>query len=85
MEGLALKVRLFSARESNPKSAALHLKIVHQTYKELATMKNNPVFVVIFTGPSVKLISKNREGFSLKIRNPLMRSLIQFQQCRRVE
>jgi intracellular sulfur oxidation DsrE/DsrF family protein len=27
-------------------------------------MKKNPVFVVVFIGPSVKLISKNREGFS---------------------
>jgi len=27
-------------------------------------MKKNPVFVLVFIGPSVKLISKNREGFS---------------------
>ena len=42
----------------------LNLKVIHQTYKELATIKKNPVFVVVFIGPSVKLISKNREGFS---------------------
>jgi intracellular sulfur oxidation DsrE/DsrF family protein len=55
---------VFDERESNPKNAAFHLKGIHQTYKELATMKKNPVFVVVFIGPSVKLISKNREGFS---------------------
>ena len=55
---------VFDERESNPKIAALHLTGIHQTYKELATMKKNPVFVVVFIGPSVKLISKNRKGGS---------------------
>jgi intracellular sulfur oxidation DsrE/DsrF family protein len=55
---------VFDERESSPKIAALHLTGIHQTYKELAAMKKNPVFVVVFIGPSVKLISKNREGFS---------------------
>ena len=64
MKGIKSAKAVFDERESNPKSAALHLKIIHQTYKELAAMKNDPVFVVIFIGPSVKLISKNREGFS---------------------
>lgn len=66
MKGIKSAKAVFDERESNPKSAALHLKVVHQTFKELAAMKNNPVFVVIFVGPSVKLISKNREGFSLE-------------------
>lgn len=55
---------IFDERESNPKTAAMHLKLIHQTYKEFAKMKKDPVFVVVFIGPSVKLISKNREGFS---------------------
>ena len=55
---------VFDERESNPKNAAFHLTGIHQTYKELAAMRKNPVFVVVFIGPSVKLISKNREGFS---------------------
>jgi intracellular sulfur oxidation DsrE/DsrF family protein len=54
---------VFDVRISNPKSAALNLKIIHQTYKELVAMKKNPVSVLVFIGPSVKLISKNREGF----------------------
>jgi len=55
---------VFDERESNPKATALHLKLVHQTYKDLAAMKKEPAIVVVFMGPSVKLVSKNREGFS---------------------
>jgi intracellular sulfur oxidation DsrE/DsrF family protein len=55
---------VFDERESNPHAAALHLKLVHQTYKDLAAMKKEPAIVVVFMGPSVKLVSKNREGFS---------------------
>jgi intracellular sulfur oxidation DsrE/DsrF family protein len=64
MKGIKAAKAVFDEREGNPKGAALQLKIIHQTYKELAAMKNDPVFVVIFIGPSVKLISKTREGFS---------------------
>jgi len=64
MKGIKSAKAVFDERESNPKSAALHLKIIHQTYKELAAMKKSPVFVLVFSGPSVKLISKNRKGFS---------------------
>ena len=64
MKGITSVKAVFDERESNPKNAAFHLKGIHQTYKELAAMKKNPVFVVVFIGPSVKLISKNREGFS---------------------
>jgi intracellular sulfur oxidation DsrE/DsrF family protein len=64
MTGIKSAKAVFDERQSDPKSAALHLKVLHQTFKELEGMKNNPVFVVIFSGPSVKLISKNREGFT---------------------
>ncbi len=55
---------IWDERESNPKFAVLHLKLIHQTYKDFAAMNKAPVFVVVFSGPSVKLTSKNREGFS---------------------
>jgi len=55
---------VFDERESSPNTAILHLKLVHQTYKDLAAMKKKLAFVVVFIGPSVKLVSKNREGFS---------------------
>ena len=64
MKGIESAKAVFDERESNPKNTAFHLTGVHQTYKELAAMKKNPVFVLVFIGPSVKLISKNREGFS---------------------
>jgi intracellular sulfur oxidation DsrE/DsrF family protein len=64
MEGINSAKAVFDERESNPQTAVLHLKLAHPTFKELETMNKNPVFVVIFSGPSVKLISKNREGFS---------------------
>jgi uncharacterized protein len=64
LKGVESAKVVFDERESNPKTAVLHLKLVHQTFKELETMNNNPVFVVIFSGPSVKLISKNRESSS---------------------
>jgi intracellular sulfur oxidation DsrE/DsrF family protein len=64
MKGIQSVKAVFDEREGNPQAAAFHLKGIHQTFKELAEMKNNPVFVVVFIGPSVKLISKNREGLS---------------------
>ena len=64
MKGIESAKAVFDERESNPKNAVFHLKGIHQTYKEFVAMKKNPVFVVVFIGPSVKLISKNREGFS---------------------
>lgn len=64
MNGVKSAKIVFDERESNPKATALHLKLVHQTYKDLAAMKKEPAIVVVFMGPSVKLVSKNREGFS---------------------
>ena len=57
--------------KSNPKSAVLHLNVIRQTYDELTAMKKNPALVLVFSGPSVKLISKNREGFSPEERKSL--------------
>lgn len=62
--GLKSAKAIFDERESSPKTASIHLKLIHQTYKDFAKMKKKPDFVVVFIGPSVKLISKNREGWS---------------------
>lgn len=64
LKGLKSAKAVFDVRMGNPKGAALHIKLIHQTYKDLVTMKKNPVFVLVFIGPSVKLISKNRGGFT---------------------
>jgi intracellular sulfur oxidation DsrE/DsrF family protein len=64
LEGLKSAKAVFDVRIGNPKAAALHIKLIHQTYKDLVAEKKNPVVAVVFIGPSVKLISKNREGFT---------------------
>lgn len=55
---------IFDFRIGDPKMAVLHMGLIHQTYKDLAATMKNPVLAVVFIGPSVKLISKNREGFT---------------------
>jgi len=53
-------------RISDPMSAAVHLDLMHKTFNDanLTINSNKPDFVVIFMGPAVKLVSKNREGFT---------------------
>jgi intracellular sulfur oxidation DsrE/DsrF family protein len=51
-------------RDGIPKTAAVHMKLILDTYNELAAMKKKPVFVVVFMGSAVKLISSNQTGFS---------------------
>lgn len=66
LKGLKSVKAVFDVRISNPQSAALHLKLIHETYKDMniRAVTKKPAFVVVFIGPSVKLISRNREGFS---------------------
>jgi intracellular sulfur oxidation DsrE/DsrF family protein len=53
----------FDMRIGLPESAALHMKLMFDTYKQLEDMKKEPVVVVVFIGGSVKLISSNRATF----------------------
>lgn len=62
LEGVKSAKAIFDVRIGQPQSAALHLKLIHQTYKDLMAFKKKPAFVLVFIGPSVKLISKSREG-----------------------
>lgn len=64
LKGLKSAKAVFDVRVGNPKGAALLIGLIHQTYKDLVAKKKNPVFVLVFIGPSVKLISKNRGGFT---------------------
>ena len=66
LKGLKSIKAVFDVRIGDPKSAALHLKLIHQTFKDknIRTVSKKPAFVIVFIGPSVKLISKNKEGFS---------------------
>jgi intracellular sulfur oxidation DsrE/DsrF family protein len=53
-------------RTGNPKMAAVLLDMIHKTFKgkEIASVTKKPEFVIVFLGPSVKLISNQREGVS---------------------
>src|SRR4030067_2019495 len=64
LKGVKSAKAVFDVRIGNPQSAALHLQLIHQTYKDLTAAKKKPVFRIVFIGPSVKLISNNREGFT---------------------
>ena len=64
MKGVNNANVIFDMRDGVPKIAAVHMKLIHETYKQLVAMKKNPVFVVVFIGSAVKLISSNRAEFS---------------------
>jgi len=66
LKGLKSVKAIFDVRVAAPKSAAIQLKLIHDTFKDksLTAISKKPAFVVAFMGPAVKLISKSREGFS---------------------
>ena len=55
---------IFDVRIGQPMSALTHLKLIHQTHRDLLADKKDPRFIVEFIGPSVKLITTNRKGFT---------------------
>ncbi len=63
MKGVNSTKVIFDMRDGIPKIAAVHMELIYDTYKELATMKQKPVFVVVFIASAVKLISTNRTEF----------------------
>jgi intracellular sulfur oxidation DsrE/DsrF family protein len=66
LKGLKSVKAVFNFEIGNPQSALLHLKLIRQTFKDenIRAVTKKPEFVVIFIGPSVKLVSKNRSGFN---------------------
>ncbi|MGB3210011.1 MAG: DsrE family protein [Desulforhopalus sp.] len=57
---------VFDFRDGNIGSALIHLKLVHDTYKDQAiqAVSQKPEFVVVFMDSSVLLLSSDRENFS---------------------
>ena len=58
---------VFDFRSGNPKSVALHLDLILQTAADKGikeVTQQEPEFVLVFLGPSVKLISTQVEAFS---------------------
>jgi uncharacterized protein len=68
LKGLKSIKAVFDFELGNVPSALLHLQVIHQTFKDKSVWVSNkkPQFVVIFIGPSVKLLSKNRSGFTVE-------------------
>ena len=66
LTGLTSVKAVFDFRAGNPQSAAMQLDLIAQVYhdKNIRAVTEKPEFVIVFIGPSVKLISKSREGFS---------------------
>jgi intracellular sulfur oxidation DsrE/DsrF family protein len=64
MKGVNSVNVFFDMRDGNPQSAVIHLNLILDTYKDLVAMKKKPVFVVVFMGSAVKLISSDQNGFS---------------------
>ena len=66
LKGMKSVKAVFDFELGNPQSALLHLQVIHQTFndKNIWIGKKKPSIVVVFIGPSVKLASKNRGGFT---------------------
>jgi intracellular sulfur oxidation DsrE/DsrF family protein len=64
MKGVNSVNAIFDMRDGNLQTAVIHLNLIHDTYKELITMKKNPDFVVVFMASAVKLISSDYSGFT---------------------
>jgi hypothetical protein len=83
MKGVNSVNVFFDMRDGNPQSAVIHLNLILDTYKDLVAMKKKPVFVVVFMGSAVKLISSDQNGFSAEDQNRSRRSLALFPGCLR--
>ena len=70
LQGLKSFNAVVDMRSGKPGSLALQLDLIHQMYKDasIREVTENPNFVVIFIGPSVKLVSTNTEGFTAEDR-----------------
>jgi intracellular sulfur oxidation DsrE/DsrF family protein len=66
LKGLKSVKAVFDFELGNPQSALIHLQVIHQTFKDknIWMGKKKPDIAVVFIGPSVKLVSKNRGDFS---------------------
>lgn len=66
LKGVKSVNTIFDFRDGNTGTALIHLKLVHDTYKDQAieAISPKPEFVVVFMDTSVLLLSKDRKKFS---------------------
>ena len=65
LKGLKSVKAVFDFELANPQSALIHLQVIQQTFKDknMWVSGKKPEIVIVFIGPSVKLVSKDRSGF----------------------
>ena len=73
LEGLKSVKAVFDVRAGSPDSAAAQLGMIHKMFKDSSLRKvtEHPEFVLVFIGPSVKLVSTNTKGFSAEEKQTL--------------
>jgi uncharacterized protein len=66
LKGVESIKAVFDVRAAAPKSAAVQLDLILQTYRDnsIRAVTGQPGFVVVFIGPAVKLISTDTTGFA---------------------
>lgn len=66
LKGIKSVNTIFDFRDGDPENALIHLKLVHDTFKDPAirAVSGKPEFVVVFMDVSVLLLSNDREKFS---------------------
>lgn len=65
LKGVASTKVFFDFRNSDPKYAAVHAKLILLTHKDLKAMGKKPEFVVGFMSSAVKLVSSQRPGYGM--------------------
>lgn len=73
LKGVQSVKTIFDFRDGDTESALIHLRLVHDTYKDQAiqSISKKPEFVVVFMDVSVLLLSSNREKFASEDKNRL--------------
>ncbi len=66
LEGVKSVKAVFDVRVGTPKNALGLLKLIHSTFqdKNIRSVTDKPKFAVVILGPAVRLVSKDRKGFS---------------------
>lgn len=66
LEGVQSIKAVFDVRTGNPKSAAVYLKLIQETFADesIRGVSKSPQFAVVLMGPAVQLASKNRSNVS---------------------
>lgn len=73
LQGVKSVSTVYDFRDGKVQSGLDHLKLIHETYKDAAVraISQKPQFVVVFMGPSVMLLSRDREKFSAEEKQQL--------------